>query len=656
MDPILISNSYILEAVQPETLEEPVGKSTILYANRFSGVQEVDIQDPALLEILNSTIGSSGNNVLVQLKQKMQAYPGGPWYVDSNDGVVHIHNRKFTQKTAHVYTYLAEPGEVLSASFKIVEVYKQNTAGLAAYVNAVNKTVAALLNPQVDNPPEQPIKTPTREELRKMLSTHDRKSQIRQEVLKQFPGYADTCYLEIEVNRRLNMENAIQGIAQREQADANYQREWNAKTPQQRQAVRNQYCNTAFNNAVDNGLEARVRQSPEYQPLIIKWDYYRKMCDQYGSNSPQAKKAWDEYKGAGADRAYISGIKTDEYWDWHEWDMPVWNTRLISTSIGSAPNAATSQNQAIQTAITNWKKKMGSKLRGEVTIMSNSGWKEVNRYVTKARGSIDRGEEYISIKEKCTLHVKAYTLSAKPYRYPLSRLLGEYTSNGAGAGSNPMAAMQAAAANIGRAKKEKQLQANIRVVGNPHLESTQQFIIQNVGSKYSGVWYIKAVSHVFEHGQGYICDVTLSKQLGKSKASGGSSTVNTRNYTSGQGKGSTSKKGRPLANRVPSDDYTYQDAMNEQWTAEEALYIENAVMSQPDEASARRTLEAQSYNVADKNMYNRQNNASTRYVTVGNGTATSSYNPGYSRVKREPVKLPKQALDVLRRYKSSKGK
>ena len=150
-NPVLVSNAYIMEAVQPQTLEEPVGKSTILYANRFAGVQEVDVQDPTLLEILNSTIGTSGNNVLVQLKQKMKAYPGGPWYIDSNDGVVHVHNRKFTNKTAHVYTYMAEPGELLSASFRIVEVYKQDTAGLAAYVNAINKTVSALLNPQVDN-------------------------------------------------------------------------------------------------------------------------------------------------------------------------------------------------------------------------------------------------------------------------------------------------------------------------------------------------------------------------------------------------------------------------------------------------------------------------------------------------------------------------
>lgn len=96
--------------------------------------------------------------------------------------------------------------------------------------------------------------------------------------------------------------------------------------------------------------------------------------------------------------------------------------------------------------------------------------------------------------------------------------------------------------------------------------------------------------------------------------------------------------------------------MNEQWTAEEVLYIKHAVMSQPDESSARRTLEAQSYNVADKNMYNHQNNTSSSYVTMGNGTMSGRYSHKYSVVKREKVRLPQQALKVLEDYKRNKGK
>ena len=79
-------------------------------------------------------------------------------------------------------------------------------------------------------------------------------------------------------------------------------------------------------------------------------------------------------------------------------------------------------------------------------------------------------------------------------------------------------------------------------------------------------------------------------------------------------------------------------------------------MSQPDETSARRTLEAQSYNVADKNMYNHQNNQNSSYVTSSNGTMTGTYSHKYSSVKRQKVKLPRQALKVLEDYKRNKGK
>lgn len=648
-NPVLVSNAYIMEAVQPQTLEEPVGKSTILYANRFAGVQEVDVQDPTLLEILNSTIGTSGNNVLVQLNQKMKAYPGGPWYIDSNDGVVHVHNRKFTNKTAHVYTYMAEPGEVLSASFRIVEVYKQDTAGLAAYVNAVNKTVSALLNPQVENPPERPHTVDPSDfgRIRGRYVCEPDKTRVD-----------DTRVRVLVENYRVN-----QRVRAKQKVDNYRFQEWSSKTPQQRQAIRIQYSDQAWDRAVGSGLEDRVREAPEYRNLIIKWDYYKQMCEEHGSNSPQAKKAWQEYKGAGADRAYISGINTQPYWDWHEFNISVVNTYQYPkyrsdggrTGINNG-ELESSRKRSISAAIRAWKFSHSGRFTGELTIIKQGTWSTVSRRIVHPHYEVPWADEDCVMNEKCTIRAKAYSLFSKPYKYPLSRLLGEYTSSGSGSVSNPLAVMQQAAANIGRGKKEKQLQATIRVIGNPELESTQQFTIQNVGKKYSGVWYITSVVHTFEHDQGYTCDLTLSKQRGKSKVSGTSDEINTRNYTSGSGGKTTSKKGRPKANRVPSDKYTYQDAMNEQWTAEEALYIKHAVMSQPDEASARRTLEAQSYNVADKNMYNHQNNTSSSYVTIGNGTVSGRYSHKYSGVKREKVRLPQQALKVLEDYKRNKGK
>ena len=643
-NPILISNQYIFEAVQPETSDEPVGKSTILYANRFAGVQEIDIQDGALLDILNSTIGTSGNNVLVQLKQKMKAYPGGPWYIDSNDGVVHIHNRKFTEKTSHVYTYLAEPGEVLSASFRIVEVYKQDTGGLAAYVNAINKTVSALLNPLVENPPERPYAV-SPEELRAERYRMARSQQI----LPPDKTRVDDSY--IGFSRLIGeMDNYFKRtFKQRRDADAARRKEWGSKTPQQRQAVRNKYRDQAWSKAVDEGLEKKVRQVPEYQELILRWDYYRRMCEYYGSKSQEARKAYKEYIDAGADRAYIEDINTQPYWDWHEYTLTVTN-KFHSNNNTKDISRTTEQSRrtAIQKAIYAWKLNPKRRWFGEVQIVQQGSWTTVSEAINT----------HYFRTEKCKIRIKVYYLASKPCKFPLSRLLGEYTRSGGTRTGDPLAAMRNAAANIGRAKKEKQLQASIRVVGNPKLESTQQFIIQNVGKKYSGVWYIKSVSHTFEHGQGYICDLTLSKQQGKSKVSGESSTVNTRNYTSGSGKGSTSRGGRPLANRVSTDKKTYQDAMNTPWTAEEYLYVRNKVSSQPNEKAARKVLVEQSFNIADAKYSNPNNNSNSSYVTMGNGKISGIYRYQYSKGKKRPkgIKLPDQALRLLREYKNRKGK
>ena len=83
----IISNQAY-EAIQVPTEVTPEVQGTILYANQFSGIGQVGMPDD-LAEVLNSNLGTIGNNVLVQLEAKMAAYGNGPWYVDSRDGVLY---------------------------------------------------------------------------------------------------------------------------------------------------------------------------------------------------------------------------------------------------------------------------------------------------------------------------------------------------------------------------------------------------------------------------------------------------------------------------------------------------------------------------------------------------------------------------------------
>lgn len=57
-----------------------------------------------------------------------------------------------------------------------------------------------------------------------------------------------------------------------------------------------------------------------------------------------------------------------------------------------------------------------------------------------------------------------------------------------------------------------QLTAKAIFVGDPFLEKSMNLEIQNVSDKYSGVWYIKSVSHRFDAGSGYLCDVNFIKK------------------------------------------------------------------------------------------------------------------------------------------------
>ena len=57
-----------------------------------------------------------------------------------------------------------------------------------------------------------------------------------------------------------------------------------------------------------------------------------------------------------------------------------------------------------------------------------------------------------------------------------------------------------------------QLTATAVFVGDPFLEKSQNLEIQNISDKYSGVWYIKSVTHQFDTGSGYLCNVKFIKK------------------------------------------------------------------------------------------------------------------------------------------------
>lgn len=109
----IISNP-VFYAPQTTPQEGAETKSEILYANKFSGLDEVPMSGELLELFTDNALNLTDTNFRLQLQHILEEYDSenGPWYIDGVNGIIHIHNRKIA-KSAFVYRYQDENGEVL---------------------------------------------------------------------------------------------------------------------------------------------------------------------------------------------------------------------------------------------------------------------------------------------------------------------------------------------------------------------------------------------------------------------------------------------------------------------------------------------------------------------------------------------------------------
>lgn len=109
----IISNP-VFYAPQTTPQEGAETKSEILYANKFSGLDEVPMNGELLELFTDNALNLTDTNFRLQLQHILEEYDSenGPWYIDGVNGIIHIHNRKIA-KSAFVYRYQDENGEVL---------------------------------------------------------------------------------------------------------------------------------------------------------------------------------------------------------------------------------------------------------------------------------------------------------------------------------------------------------------------------------------------------------------------------------------------------------------------------------------------------------------------------------------------------------------
>lgn len=130
-----LENNIVFESIQPCLLDlVNSSNSEILYANGFSGTSSVAMPED-IANLFKSDFGMVGTNILVQLENKMKGVPGGPWYIDSRNDCIYIHNRNFQDLPVYTYEYLVGSGELLDVSFKTNYVKKQVQGGIQSGVN-----------------------------------------------------------------------------------------------------------------------------------------------------------------------------------------------------------------------------------------------------------------------------------------------------------------------------------------------------------------------------------------------------------------------------------------------------------------------------------------------------------------------------------------
>lgn len=621
----IISNP-VYESIQPSSLgEDPKANSVILYANRYSPIGEVPISDEELISVLNSTVGAAGNNVLVQLKKKMTSFRNGPWYIDSRDGMVYIHNRKFSSDTVYDYVYQHENGELLQASFRMVEVFKP-LAGIASAINGITKAITHQVQQMLDfqQDYDEPLYTSRWPHLSK---------EVIESVRKPFKGpyysiYQDAIEKQLD---KLESEYAFQ------EDRVKVYNEYNSKSAAEKNKEAKDYAEAAY--AVSDKeamLKLVLNKSPQ---ALTAWNNYKNLLAYYSAkgdiNNPAVKQAYQEVE---QEFRKVGGIPTANsarrYGSYRKDIYTKMVIKTINPSTGKPyPGDFESRKEkAVNEAVENWRKnnRRARYLMGDVKII-NVSWKLVDTTTTSPAGPVAvvvRNERY---QGRVRIQFEGYE-EAGNY-VSADRILHDLTDRYSGSkyndrGGNSIGMISNAMSNLGRGKKEKKLQASIRVIGNPILECMQQINLQNVGKSNSGVWYITTISHSIEHGQGYVCDIELSRQLPKNGSTGTLSEVHTQQYTvdneeasvnnqTPRGRGTTSTKPRSKANVVKTNsEYTYQDALDEPLTSAEAAYVQARASTARSNEEASKIISEEIHNIARHRIDQKAKGGNTPYAKV----------------------------------------
>lgn len=508
MEQQIISNK-VYESLQVPTENTSTTTGKVLYANKYSGVAEVAMPED-LKALIDSDFGLVGKNVLVQLEQKMKGYTNGPWYVDSRDGVIYIHNRKFHEEPVCTYTYQGENGEVLRVSFATQEITKRVKAVLAPSLDPDSKDLSVLstnINEPEDKPPLA-LRPPVAQVDNLMVSNitgngfEDYRSHptTPTEVM-------DAWDTQLQYNREKTAEykklvEEYEAVGPVGAYEAGKQRRLDEMSIEEVRATINQAANELPEDK-KNALKQVLRNSKNGKELEANLKKLLE-CEMYLFEDEDGMK-----------------FMVEEYVDPLDYDPEGYTSKQAGAGIASGINFQAGILPASERGFEALKKDPYTEVLSDMEVDTTKGYGQ-NQYGKRVK----------------VRHVKRVNLKVSLYKL-YHNLFSRY------GGADKYAWAANANANGGLKQTEKRLVGQLQVVGRPMLATSQIIRIDNVGKRWSGLWYIKQCTHSMDAGQGYITNMDLVKNNSKSGSVTSKTDLSTQNIVANDAKANAkTKKGQ----------------------------------------------------------------------------------------------------------------
>lgn len=620
-----ISNK-VYESIQPWNVQpETTGK--ILYANKFANTSSVSMPDE-IRELLDSDVGLNGTNLLIQLENKFKFFRNGPWYVDSRDGVIYIHNRKFQEEIVHTYTYQNENGEVLKVHFQTNYITKSTKVVLHESIDPGTKRTEVSKSVLDDTIPLDPLKA-------RVDNT---------EVSNKFTS----DWFEDSNDHPSNASGAEQ------YAMVHELKRKNALFRKRDKEVRKKVASDPTFDIKRSQKEILSRKSSKDLEKIIN----KTLND---PNTPSSIRNQmrilvndvDLAKDPKAYEAKLNQILRGLYYE-----EPDWHTEeeVVDPIIFS-------DTPDMDTTPDSWFERfMGNGNNGEVAQARHIGFSKLssdpNVTIVKVEewdngGALPGGDIHI---KPAPSKVRVIRRTNKPVQVPLTQVYSNLYSRYGG----PKTYLWATNANKngGLKSKEKEVKVLMTVVGRPQLTSSMVINIQNIGKRWSGPWYVKKCTHTMNISNGYTCELELIKNSSRGGATTSAVGLSSQNvlhvWTDANGKTHYGKK--------PEEDQAskFMDSFNRD---EKAFYADKSAKD-PDSMMD---------DVAFKMAYNEQN-ADDPYALAAGTVRSDSivadsagvrYVAPYKqieesvdkeKVKGYRLKLPNPKDQAKKKFESVKGK